>query len=229
MSAGVIPVVLHRGGVTDIVKHEQTGFLAADGAAVEEMTEGVYALTDEARERLRRAATAWVERFSQNAFARNFRVLANRGVLSKPFRFVQQQTLGALPAQLKLLLPATAALLGWPGPSAAQGVRVPPGSHPPGLLRLASTLCRCARRLGALPLLHPAQARPQSRSHHRAAPALGCAAAPRPPAHPAAAACRRLARCSSSRPALLCPASRGAAFEYVVKNVMHHLGPDWAL
>ncbi|KAI3427093.1 hypothetical protein D9Q98_007032 [Chlorella vulgaris] len=92
MSAGVIPVVLNRGGVTDIVKHKHTGFLAADSEAVAELTAQVFGLEEEALGGLRRAATSWVERFSQKAFAKNFRILANRGVLTKPFRFLQQQT-----------------------------------------------------------------------------------------------------------------------------------------
>jgi hypothetical protein len=90
----VIPVVLNRGGVTDIVKHKHTGFLAADAEAVAELTAQVFGLEEEALGGLRRAATSWVERFSQKAFAKNFRILANRGVLTKPFRFLQQQTQG---------------------------------------------------------------------------------------------------------------------------------------
>ncbi|EFN56792.1 expressed protein [Chlorella variabilis] len=93
MSAGVIPVVLNRGGVTDIVKHGTTGFLCQDAAEVAELTEGVFGLDDDSRRRLRGSATAWVDRFSQKAFAKNFRILANRGKLSKPFRFLQQQTM----------------------------------------------------------------------------------------------------------------------------------------
>lgn len=90
----MIPVVLNRGGVTDIVKHKHTGFLAADSEAVAELTAQVFGLEEEALGGLRRAATSWVERFSQKAFAKNFRILANRGVLTKPFRFLQQQTQG---------------------------------------------------------------------------------------------------------------------------------------
>ena len=44
MSAGVIPVVLHRGGVTDIVRHGITGFLGQDAAAVAEFTRHVFSL-----------------------------------------------------------------------------------------------------------------------------------------------------------------------------------------
>jgi glycosyltransferase involved in cell wall biosynthesis len=94
MSAGIIPVVLNRGGVTDIVRHGLTGFLAADAEAIARTTLEVYQLPDREREALRRAAISWVERFSSKAFARNFHVLANRGVLTKPFRFLQQQTMG---------------------------------------------------------------------------------------------------------------------------------------
>jgi hypothetical protein len=94
MSAGVIPVVLHRGGVTDIVRHGATGFLGSDAAAVAELTKQVFALDAASLAGLRKSAVTHVEKFSPKAFAKNFRVLAHRGVLTKPFRFLIQQTSG---------------------------------------------------------------------------------------------------------------------------------------
>ena len=43
----------------------------------------------------RRNAISWVKRFSQGAFARKFRILSHRGVLTKPFRHLIAQTTGA--------------------------------------------------------------------------------------------------------------------------------------
>ena len=94
MSAGVIPVVLHRGGVTDIVRHGITGFLGQDAAAVAEFTRHVFSLDKASVDLMRHSAISFVERFSPRAFAKNFRVLAQRGIMSKPFRFLIKQTSG---------------------------------------------------------------------------------------------------------------------------------------
>ena len=87
-------MVLHRGGVTDIVEHGVTGFLGQDAAGVADLTREVFALEPEELEELRENAVWFVERFSSDAFARNFKVLAQRGVLTKPFRFLIQHTSG---------------------------------------------------------------------------------------------------------------------------------------
>lgn len=157
MSAGVIPVVLDRGGVGDIVRHGQNGYLAPTPADVGAFTKTVFQLEAPALEALRRCArfffihsfmqchcsawvqlhgmrppsaattaalpsrrrthkhpppsprpclahttlrrnaVSWVERFAPKAFGRKFRALANRGVLTKPFRFLIQETAGAPP------------------------------------------------------------------------------------------------------------------------------------
>lgn len=54
MSAGVIPVVLDRGGVGDIVVNGSTGFLAPGPAEVASLTRHVFALDAAERQRLRR-------------------------------------------------------------------------------------------------------------------------------------------------------------------------------
>ncbi len=41
MSAGVIPVVLNRGGVTDIVRHSVTGYLAQSAQEIGDTTKEV--------------------------------------------------------------------------------------------------------------------------------------------------------------------------------------------
>lgn len=138
MSAGVIPVVLNRGGVTDIVRHGVTGFLAQSAQEIGETTkevcvvvggwagggggEGggtdfpvphrhpipiqpnlnpprahplqVFGMDAASLAQLRSNAISWVERFSTQSFAKNFRVLANRGLLTKPFRHLIQHTGG---------------------------------------------------------------------------------------------------------------------------------------
>lgn len=54
MSAGVIPVVLRRGGVGDIVKHGLNGFLAPNGEGIAQATKEVFALPPERRAQLRK-------------------------------------------------------------------------------------------------------------------------------------------------------------------------------
>ncbi|KAI7842484.1 hypothetical protein COHA_003838 [Chlorella ohadii] len=92
MSSGVIPVVLNRGGVGDIVKHSHNGFLAPTAQGIAELTTEVFQLDLTRRAELRRNAISWVKRFSQGAFARKFRILSHRGVLTKPFRHLIAQT-----------------------------------------------------------------------------------------------------------------------------------------
>ena len=247
MSAGVIPVVLNRGGVTDIVKHGTTGFLCQDAAEVAELTEGVFGLDDDSRRRLRGSATAWVDRFSQKAFAKNFRILANRGKLSKPFRFLQQQTMGGWVVRWSERAGGAGGVQAVGGAAGRLGTSWRCG----GSRRAASSVwfsgwCVPAaallarRRLSAGPLLQAAKVSQECGAHHRASPALwwvgwacgamrcvpwlgdrlvgGWAQHARPPAP----------RVSTARiPALYRRCA--AAFEYVVKNVMFHLGPEWAL
>ncbi|KAL4444085.1 hypothetical protein ABPG75_011822 [Micractinium tetrahymenae] len=92
MSAGVIPVVLNRGGVTDIVRHGVTGYLAQSAQEIGETTKEVFGMGAALLAQLRSNAISWVERFSTKSFAKNFRVLANRGLLTKPFRHLIQHT-----------------------------------------------------------------------------------------------------------------------------------------
>lgn len=54
MSAGVIPVVLQRGGVGDIVRNGSTGYLALGAPEVAVLTRHVYVLDAATREQLRR-------------------------------------------------------------------------------------------------------------------------------------------------------------------------------
>lgn len=187
MSAGVIPVVLNRGGVTDIVRHSVTGYLAQSAQEIGDTTKEVgwqgekglcwpggrrrcrqgeqsctrgvlalpallpvapptlpatsqggcgatmlaaagaarglkpalpashhlpfhlshpsppclpqvFGLDAASLAQLRSNAISWVERFSTKSFAKNFRVLANRGQLTKPFRHLIQHTGGAAAA-----------------------------------------------------------------------------------------------------------------------------------
>ena len=54
MSAGVIPVVLQRGGVGDIVKHGQNGFLAPTADDIAARTKEVFALEPAHLDQLRK-------------------------------------------------------------------------------------------------------------------------------------------------------------------------------
>ncbi|PRW51010.1 Glycosyl transferase family 2 [Chlorella sorokiniana] len=106
MSSGVIPVVLNRGGVGDIVKHGHNGFLAPTAQGIADLTKEVFQLDLTRRAELRRNAINWVKRFSQGSFSRKFRILSHRGVLTKPFRHLIAQTTDLVSAR-NFTLPAS--------------------------------------------------------------------------------------------------------------------------
>jgi glycosyltransferase involved in cell wall biosynthesis len=74
MAAGCVPVVINRGGQTEIVEHGATGFLWDTFAELKEYT--AILVSDEAlRARMAEAARAAAQRFSREAFAEKFRRL----------------------------------------------------------------------------------------------------------------------------------------------------------
>lgn len=74
MAAGCVPVVINRGGQTEIVEHGATGFLWDTLAELKEYTATL--VSDEAlRARMAEAARAAAQRFSREAFTEKFRQL----------------------------------------------------------------------------------------------------------------------------------------------------------
>lgn len=74
MAAGCVPVVINRGGQSEIVEHGTTGFLWDTLAELKEYTATL--VNDEAlRARMAEAASAAAQRFSREAFAEKFRRL----------------------------------------------------------------------------------------------------------------------------------------------------------
>jgi hypothetical protein len=89
-----IPVLLKRGGVTDIVDNGKNGFLGDDLQQVAESTTAAFSLSMEDQLKLRLAALETVGKFEDKAFIEKFRVLAHRGQLTKPFRHLIKETSG---------------------------------------------------------------------------------------------------------------------------------------
>eukprot|EP00887_Chlorella_sp_A99_P005834 scaffold1.g5834.t1 len=85
MGQGVVPVVLDRGGLPDIVRHGRNGFLARD------LTE-VFQLDPAAASKLRIQAATDVQKFHDASFAKKFTTLAHRGKLTKSFRHLIAQS-----------------------------------------------------------------------------------------------------------------------------------------
>ena len=74
MAAGCVPVVINRGGQSEIVEHGATGFLWDTLAELKEYTATL--VSDEAlRARMAEAARAAAQRFSREAFTEEFRRL----------------------------------------------------------------------------------------------------------------------------------------------------------
>lgn len=192
--------------------------------------------------RWRSAAVTWVERFSPAAFARRFRVLAQRGRLTKPFRHLIRQTAGEKG--------------GGRGEEGSRAART--GRRSWASWRDAAKVCcllSCRLALPCPPL--PRQARcwpgtiacrrtPPTRSSSssrgstmvrlqavlwwRAGSASSCVGAPRQRGSGPEALTHRAH--PSPTPAHLTSYLsylQRTAFEYVVKNALHHLGPGWGL
>lgn len=94
MTAGVIPVVLNRGGVGDIVHHGYNGFMASSPEALADMTVNVFNLDRNVTTLLQQHAIESTKQFYQSAFIRKFHVLVYRGLLTKPFRHLVNVTRG---------------------------------------------------------------------------------------------------------------------------------------
>ncbi len=76
MAAGCVPVVINRGGQTEIVEHGATGFLWDTLTELKEYT--TMLISDEVlRARMAESARAAAQRFSREAFAEKFRRLLN--------------------------------------------------------------------------------------------------------------------------------------------------------
>jgi hypothetical protein len=93
---GTIPVLLRKGGVTDIVEHGKNGFLGDDLKQVAESTIAAFSIPIEDQLKLRLTALETVVKFEDKAFIDKFRVLAHRGKLTKPFRHLIKETSGML-------------------------------------------------------------------------------------------------------------------------------------
>eukprot|EP00887_Chlorella_sp_A99_P006799 scaffold2.g6799.t1 len=92
MTAGTIPVVLDRGGVGDIVQHGINGFLAANPQAVAQYTVHAFGLGRNETAALQERALVSTKQFHQESFVKKFRVLVQRGQLTKPFRHLVNVT-----------------------------------------------------------------------------------------------------------------------------------------
>jgi glycosyltransferase involved in cell wall biosynthesis len=94
MSTGCIPVVLDRGGVRDIITHNDNGFLAKDVDEVARYTLAVFQSPDDNIKKLRAEAIRSVVRFSHAAFTAKFSKLFFRGKMAKPFKHLIESTSG---------------------------------------------------------------------------------------------------------------------------------------
>ena len=93
-SAGVIPVVLDRGGLRDVVEQGEDGFLERTPAEVGTRTVAVFGMKPLERRALSDRAVERSARFSDTRFAASFAKLTQRGKLTKPFRHLIAETRG---------------------------------------------------------------------------------------------------------------------------------------
>lgn len=98
MSAGVVPVVINRGGLPEIVRHNENGFLAQTPEAIATLTAQVFLYSDPADySRLQQAAVRDAKEFSAAAFAGNLQAIALDAAREKPFRHLIQSSSGKWP------------------------------------------------------------------------------------------------------------------------------------
>lgn len=98
MSAGVIPVVIHRGGLPEIVKHNENGFLAQTPEAMATLTAQVFLYSDPAEySRLQQTAMRDAKEFSAAAFAGKLRAIAVDAAREIPFRQLIKSSSGKWP------------------------------------------------------------------------------------------------------------------------------------
>jgi len=87
MSAGVIPVVMNRGGLPDIVTHNVTGFLADSAGDVANLTCGIFRMPPDDISATVAAVKESSKRFEYGAFEQRLTSLARRGLQSIPYMF----------------------------------------------------------------------------------------------------------------------------------------------
>jgi glycosyltransferase involved in cell wall biosynthesis len=92
MGFGTIPVLLDRGGVSDIVQHGLNGFLGATVDDVGQLTIEVFHASSDALQQLHSNALKTPLLFDDEIFWEKFSFLAHRGKLTKPFRHLIKET-----------------------------------------------------------------------------------------------------------------------------------------
>lgn len=104
MSLGCVPVVLNRGGVVDIVQDGVNGYLANDVDELVEKTAATFAMSAADLQAMTRAARIKTASFSPAEFTRKFKVLVDRGFLTRPFKHAIWHGAPILRAQTPLIV-----------------------------------------------------------------------------------------------------------------------------
>lgn len=86
MQAGVIPVVINKGGLGEIVRNGTSGYIAGSQAEVVSLTCAIYRKSESEVFKLRKQATRSARAFSDERFKDSLRILVERAFYSKPFR-----------------------------------------------------------------------------------------------------------------------------------------------
>lgn len=92
MHAGVIPVVINKGGLGEIVENASSGFIGENEAEVVTLTCSIFQKSSTQLARLKKAATVSAKSFTYKIFSKNLRVVVQRAFLSKPFRHLIKRT-----------------------------------------------------------------------------------------------------------------------------------------
>lgn len=91
-STGVIPIVLDRGGLGDIVRSGKDGFLEKTPPDIGKRTVQIFKSPESAKKRISDEAVRGSDRFSDANFASKISRIVSRGGLTKPFRHLISET-----------------------------------------------------------------------------------------------------------------------------------------
>lgn len=92
MTAGIVPVVLSKGGVTEIVEHGVSGYRSNSKEEIGTYTLRVMNSPEAEVRQMRAAAIKAAERFNGAAFRKHFATLVHRGFITKSFKHLVQQS-----------------------------------------------------------------------------------------------------------------------------------------
>jgi len=92
MQAGVIPVVINKGGLWEIVENGTSGYIGESESEVVALTCSMFQKSSAQLARMRNSAQVSAKYFAYTSFSKNLRVVVQRAFLSKPFRHFVKQT-----------------------------------------------------------------------------------------------------------------------------------------